>query len=238
MSSTNKTTNLQLSQFVGTDKPTWLTDYNGDMQKIDSGFREIKEANAATQMELDGVKESIGLSDTEVEGIKEEIQELKDNDNATGEKLITLGQNYETMHHEFVLIEQTVNENKQHISGHATATIVNFEQPDVPNKSVADYTCVKEIELANGFYLVNAVFNTPKNTDAGKVIGFGISKTGSDFGSGRFMYTRDVTKSEGQTFLSLTTFVNVTEGKIWYNVENNTDNVLEVYGGVTFMRLY
>lgn len=36
MASTNKTTNLDLSQFVGTDKPDWLTDYNGDMEKIDA----------------------------------------------------------------------------------------------------------------------------------------------------------------------------------------------------------
>lgn len=36
MSSTNKTTTLYLSQFVGTDKPDWLTDYNEDMEKIDT----------------------------------------------------------------------------------------------------------------------------------------------------------------------------------------------------------
>lgn len=32
---TNQTPNLGLSQFVGTDKPTWLGDYNDDMSKID-----------------------------------------------------------------------------------------------------------------------------------------------------------------------------------------------------------
>lgn len=36
MSSTNKTTTLKLSQFVGNDKPDWLTDYNEDMEKIDA----------------------------------------------------------------------------------------------------------------------------------------------------------------------------------------------------------
>lgn len=38
MASTNKTTNYELSQFVGTDKPAWLSDYNGDMGKIDAGI--------------------------------------------------------------------------------------------------------------------------------------------------------------------------------------------------------
>lgn len=37
MSSTNKTTNYELSQFLGSDKPAWLTDYNSDMSKIDTG---------------------------------------------------------------------------------------------------------------------------------------------------------------------------------------------------------
>ena len=36
MASTNKTTTLNLSQFTGNDKPDWLTDYNEDMEKIDT----------------------------------------------------------------------------------------------------------------------------------------------------------------------------------------------------------
>lgn len=36
MASTNKTVTLELSQFIATDKPSWLTDYNGDMEKIDT----------------------------------------------------------------------------------------------------------------------------------------------------------------------------------------------------------
>lgn len=39
MSSTNKTANYDLSQFNGTDKPAWLTDYNQDMAKIDTGIK-------------------------------------------------------------------------------------------------------------------------------------------------------------------------------------------------------
>ena len=42
MSSTNKTTNYELSQFIGTDKPAWLTDYNSDMSKIDTGIAAAK----------------------------------------------------------------------------------------------------------------------------------------------------------------------------------------------------
>ena len=37
-SSTNKTTHYELSQYVSSDLPTYLVDYNGDMSKIDTGI--------------------------------------------------------------------------------------------------------------------------------------------------------------------------------------------------------
>lgn len=42
MASTNKTTHYELSQYIGTDKPTYLTDYNQDMDKIDTGIYAAK----------------------------------------------------------------------------------------------------------------------------------------------------------------------------------------------------
>ena len=40
MTATNKTANYDLSQFVGTDRPTWLGDYNADMAKIDTQLKQ------------------------------------------------------------------------------------------------------------------------------------------------------------------------------------------------------
>lgn len=40
MASTDKTENYDLSQFVGTDRPTWLGDYNSDMEKIDAQLKQ------------------------------------------------------------------------------------------------------------------------------------------------------------------------------------------------------
>lgn len=39
MTATNHTKNYNLSQFVGTDRPTRLGDYNGDMTKIDAQMK-------------------------------------------------------------------------------------------------------------------------------------------------------------------------------------------------------
>lgn len=52
MASTNKTTNYELSQFLGTDKPAWLSDYNTDMSKID----------AQMKLNADGVTSASGAS--------------------------------------------------------------------------------------------------------------------------------------------------------------------------------
>ena len=40
MAATDKTANYDLSQFTGTDRPTWLGDYNSDMKKIDAQMKQ------------------------------------------------------------------------------------------------------------------------------------------------------------------------------------------------------
>lgn len=46
MTASKHTKNYNLSQFAGTDRPTWLGDYNGDMTKIDAQLK--KNADAIT----------------------------------------------------------------------------------------------------------------------------------------------------------------------------------------------
>lgn len=49
MSATNNTTNFNLPLFIGSDKPAWLTDWNGAMSTIDTKLQEVKtEAASAT----------------------------------------------------------------------------------------------------------------------------------------------------------------------------------------------
>lgn len=59
MSSTNKTANYELSQFIGSDKPAWLADYDSDMSKIDTQMK----ANA------DGINTVDGKADTNTTNI-------------------------------------------------------------------------------------------------------------------------------------------------------------------------
>lgn len=48
MTATNHTKNYNLSQFAGTDRPTWLGDYNGDMAKIDTQLKRNADDIAST----------------------------------------------------------------------------------------------------------------------------------------------------------------------------------------------
>lgn len=60
MSSTNKTTNYELSQFISTDKPAWLTDYNQDMAKIDAGIDAAQDTATGADGKADANTNNIG----------------------------------------------------------------------------------------------------------------------------------------------------------------------------------
>lgn len=60
MSSTNKTSNYDLSQFIGTDKPAWLTDYNQDMAKIDAGIDAAQDTATGADGKANTANNNIG----------------------------------------------------------------------------------------------------------------------------------------------------------------------------------
>lgn len=89
MSSTNKTTNYELSQFVSTDKPAWLTDYNQDMSKIDAGIHSAQSTATGADGKADANTTNIGdltyLSTTAKNTIVAAINEVDSNaDTAQG----------------------------------------------------------------------------------------------------------------------------------------------------------
>lgn len=77
MTATNHTDNYNLSQFTGTDRPTWLGDYNGDMAKIDTQLKKnaddiasasaggLKTVNHTTDLTGNGTRDSpLGVAAT------------------------------------------------------------------------------------------------------------------------------------------------------------------------------
>ena len=65
MSATNSTANYNLPLFIGSDKPAWLTDWNGAMNSIDSAIASVSTAQSGTATDLSALTVTVsGLSST------------------------------------------------------------------------------------------------------------------------------------------------------------------------------
>ena len=59
MSATNATPIINLPLFIGTDKPAWLTDWNGAMNTIDTAIANLQTAEAGTATSLASLAQSV-----------------------------------------------------------------------------------------------------------------------------------------------------------------------------------
>ena len=76
MSSTNKTDNYQLSQFVGSDIPSILNDYNGDMRKIDTAIHNASVAGGDNATAIAELQTTTNRMSTEMGGINSTVNTL------------------------------------------------------------------------------------------------------------------------------------------------------------------
>ena len=60
MAHTNSTANYELSQFLGTDKPAWLVDYNSDMLKIDTALKNNADSASTNAEDIQELQDAIG----------------------------------------------------------------------------------------------------------------------------------------------------------------------------------
>lgn len=149
MSSTNKTNYYKLSQYIGTDKPTYLGDYNSDMSKIDAGIHEVQEtATTANQTagsaeaKVTALSPNVEALQNDMTGVKASVQSLTV-DNAQNKKdLGTL---------------------KEEVSG--VKTTANGAQSEVTNLNTDIERTVKDtVTPVSGLRgTVNAGYNTKMN---------------------------------------------------------------------------
>ena len=81
MASTNKTTHYNLSQYVGSDKPTYLVDYNGDMSAIDTG---IYNAQAKADVNETSIGDLTQLTTTSKSSVVNAVNEVNGKANNIG----------------------------------------------------------------------------------------------------------------------------------------------------------
>ena len=94
MASTNKTTNYELSQYVGTDKPTYLGDYNGDMLKIDTAIHGVATSVGTETGRINVLENNVGtmssLDTTDKTSLVNAINEVNTNSNNNATNIGTL----------------------------------------------------------------------------------------------------------------------------------------------------
>ena len=83
MASTNKTSNLELSQFIATDTPTWLVDYNGDMEKIDAGVGRVEELANTASTQAVGVASGLQATNQTVTTLSGQVANVQNQANTT-----------------------------------------------------------------------------------------------------------------------------------------------------------
>ena len=79
MSATNSTTNFELPLFIGTDKPAWLTDWNGAMTTIDAKIQEAKTEAASATTESGNNTQSITQINSTLQTLNSTVSAMNTN---------------------------------------------------------------------------------------------------------------------------------------------------------------
>ena len=129
MASTNSTTHYELSQYIGTDKPTYLVDYNQDMSKIDAGIYGAK-SEADTNTTSIGTLSS--LQTTEKSNLVGAVNEVNTNSTNNATSIGTLSNLTTTEKSNLV---GAINELKSEADGNKTniGTLANLETTEKSN---------------------------------------------------------------------------------------------------------
>ena len=78
MAHTNETENYSLSQFLATDKPAWLTDYNTDMIKIDSALHGLQDEIEQSDGDISSITERVTQNETDIADNKSRLDSVED----------------------------------------------------------------------------------------------------------------------------------------------------------------
>lgn len=90
MTATNETTNYKLPLFADNDQPTWLGDFNGAMNKIDSGITTVG-ANASTALSAaNNAVNRVGQVENTIAGVQTTANNAYAMASATGQDVETL----------------------------------------------------------------------------------------------------------------------------------------------------
>lgn len=134
MSSTNKTANFKLSQFIGTDKPTFLGDYNNDMEIIDGALFTASQTAEEAVNDVEKVKGAQEELKAVHEDTKKQVAQLKETaDGMTGD--VTAAQEAANSAEEKATAAQTAATGVVNAANTASANATKAKQTADGNKT-------------------------------------------------------------------------------------------------------
>lgn len=143
MSSTNKTTKLGLSQFLGTDKPAWLEDYNSDMQKIDDAYANLEQGGQSSASDIAALQQKDEVLTQDIADVNDRVDTASADLIAVSNRTMVLAGNYDTIHHELVLTNEEVKNVSDYITG------IRFKYANIDNLITTGVTASSLIAYAN-----------------------------------------------------------------------------------------
>lgn len=208
MASTNKTTNYELSQYIGSDKPTYLGDYNSDMSKIDTAMHTNASNITVNAGNITATDNKIGslsnLTTTNKSDVVSAINEVDSNCDSNATSIGTLA-NLNTINKSTIV--NAINE--------VLANILNF------NLTSYKQFDNSEVSMING-NLVSQYISLSKNSDGSlcKLYGsFTVNTPTNQSVSGKLTITNT----------GLTPTDEFTVSTLGINVTNESGNVIGVY---------
>ena len=156
MSATNLTKNLKLSQFVASDKPSWLGDVNGDNKKIDDGYGvlagEISKANdtaSSAKSQSDANTQTLTNVNSELEDYGNRITALEAGGGTEQleQRVNTLSTDVEALQTRADTFDEDITQNGTDIT--ALKGRVNTIEPKV-NANADNITTLNNTTIAHG----------------------------------------------------------------------------------------
>lgn len=168
MSSTNKTPNYNLPQYVADDKPTYLEDFNQAMMNIDTA---IKETDVKAESNIADVQNALETANQAIENANQANETaLHAQNDATN--AIATSNNAQTVVNN---MQTTVNQNSQEINEMDDWIIGTLEKGEnyATNSYNLSYKFNKKLNLLSFYGLVNGGENPiPANTKIAKLPDF------------------------------------------------------------------
>ena len=170
MSSTNKTSYYNLSQYIGNDKPTYLGDYNSDMSKIDEGIHSAVETATTANQTAGSAEAKATKANNDLSALdKRVVDNTRDIDQ--------LEANYTALRQDVTGVQNTASQAQQTATNAynliQNAHFTNFEKvKNVNTKITLDASrplmCAYSAELE--LLILTGGFNYNANVSAGEIL--------------------------------------------------------------------